>query len=507
MSGFPMNFGGMGGGGESMDGSFGPAGGMGVGGEFPGNEDVGGVGNPMMNNMNNMNNMMFMGNQMGASSMYPFQQMQGGGGMDPLSMSMSGGIPSAVGMNSQFVPELDMMALYRAKQNMSMMNRGRGGSAQEKMMAFTQEQFSKGQGRPLSGGMLPPFMGGVEVGMKRSAAEADMDTSYSSKKGKDSVKGKKRKKSKKKTDMPRRALSAYNIFFSEQREVILKEIDAREKDKGDGGGHNEEGDEKPTAEEDEKPEDDTPEKKEDQQEGVEKEGERHETEGDSKVPKVLNRTFFPKRAKRAHRKVHGKIGLVDLAREVSKRWKELDSEGKKRYENLAEADRKKHKEIMAEYQERKAAENMVSMGASDSADEDEGEDSSSLDKFKDKVPSDQDVRDSVAHQYQQRVLAEMMAARRPQQDPMARMNMNNNFMMGSRGMGTSMGMGGGMSMGGGMGMSEMQAMQNMNNMQEMNTMLEFQNQQRALMLQRMRMGGMGGMGMDGMGMGGMGPPM
>ena len=41
--------------------------------------------------------------------------------------------------------------------------------------------------------------------------------------------GKRRKKNKKSSDMPRRALSAYNIFFSEQREVILKEIEAKEK--------------------------------------------------------------------------------------------------------------------------------------------------------------------------------------------------------------------------------------------------------------------------------------
>jgi hypothetical protein len=376
------------------------------------------------------------------------------------------------------------MALFRAKQNM--MNRGGlggGTGVQDKMLAFSQEQYAKGQGLPFSSFMDGnPMIVGGPGGMKRPGMDHldDSETGKKKKKGGAADK-KKRKKAKKSTDQPRRALSAYNIFFSEQREQILKEIDAKQK----GSSKDEEGDEvkKDDAEKDVK-KDDGEDKKEDEDK---KDGD----EDDDQVPKVLNRTFFPKRQKRAHRKVHGKIGLVDLAREVSKRWKELEPEKKKHYQNLAEEDRKRHKEVMAEYQERKAAENMVSLGSNDSEDEQEDDSPPAPAAKKSKMkmeqqqqlhqsphgmgmgmPAEQDMRDSMAHQYQQRILAEMMA-RRPQPEQMAMMN---NF----------------------------GPMNGMGNMQEMNAMFEMQNQ-RALMLQRMRMSG--GM-MDGaMGMGPMGPSM
>jgi hypothetical protein len=207
-----------------------------------------------------------------------------------------------------------------------------------------------------------------------------METSTSSKKmEKNENIGKKRKKSKKSNDMPRRALSAYNIFFSEQRMVILKEIDEREltlvKDTGDADNNDEDNDhEKPKSEDDDKAVNYEMKKADDAKKVMEDHNSEEKDEGDAVAPKVLNRTFFPKHSKRAHRQVHGKIGLVELAREVSKRWKDLDAETKKKYKDLAAEDRKKHKKGMAEYQERKAAENMVSIGASDSTDEEDGVD-------------------------------------------------------------------------------------------------------------------------------------
>jgi len=88
-------------------------------------------------------------------------------------------------------------------------------------------------------------------------------------------KTKKQRREKKALDMPRRALSAYNIFFSEQRDMILKEIDGDLGNKSsDTEPKNSKGESATTIEE---------------------------------VPDVLNRNLFPARRKRAHRKVHGKL--------------------------------------------------------------------------------------------------------------------------------------------------------------------------------------------------------
>lgn len=349
--------------------------------------------------------------------------MQGQGDMG------SGGMDGFLGQGGGFVPDLDMMALLRAKQKLNMMNRGPNG-VQDKYFGF-QDQF-KGQGMP---GMGRPEDFQVSSAMidklKRSSDENDDHE--------DEHKGKKRKKAKKPNDMPRRALSAYNIFFSEQREIILKEINAKEKAKK----MKEEGktDEEIAAEQKKDAEEDEAEKK--KEEEAEKEKEK------DGVPDVMNRTFFPTRAKRAHRKVHGKIGLVSLAREVSARWKALSPEKRKHYQDLAEKDRERHKKVMADYQERKAAENMISMGSPthESQDAPAAPPAQNLDRSN----NDQDVRDSMAQQYQQRILAEMMAARQQQAgQQMMGMGMMGPGMMGMGGMSGMNGMGGmnGMAMGG-----------------------------------------------------------
>jgi len=333
-----------------------------------------------------------------------------------------GGMENFLGQSGGFVPELDMMALLRAKQKLNMMNRGTGG-VQDKLFAF-QDQLGKGQGAPMGNRPEDFQVSSAMIDkLKRSAEDMGDD-------GDDDPKGKKRKKAKKPTDMPRRALSAYNIFFSEQREIILKEIAAQEKAEKlkEEGKSEEEIAEilKADAAKDEaqKKKDEDDERKQAEEAAAE----------DDEIPNVMNRTFFPSRAKRAHRKVHGKIGLVSLAREVSSRWKGLTPEKRKHYQDLAEKDRERHKKVMADYQERKAAENMISMGspAHESQEAPAAPPAESLGRN----ANDQDIRDSMAQQYQQRILAEMMAR---QQQAAAGQQMMGMGMMGA-GM---MGMGGG----------------------------------------------------------------
>jgi len=53
--------------------------------------------------------------------------------------------------------------------------------------------------------------------------------------------------------------------------------------------------------------------------------------------------------KRPHRKTHGKIPFVELARHVSQKWKNLDQEKKAYFENLAKEELKTYKEAKAAY--------------------------------------------------------------------------------------------------------------------------------------------------------------
>lgn len=133
---------------------------------------------------------------------------------------------------------------------------------------------------------------------------------------------KKRAHKKKPADMPRRPLSAYNLFFSEERERILKEIEKKEgKAEGTAG-----------------------------EEGESKEVSVKEEKDEKEKPKALLRPLIPAQKKRRpHRKTHGKISFQQLARMVGERWKSLPEKDRKYYQDLAQEDMKRQKIAMEEY--------------------------------------------------------------------------------------------------------------------------------------------------------------
>jgi len=129
-------------------------------------------------------------------------------------------------------------------------------------------------------------------------------------------------------DGPRRPLSAYNIFFSEMRAIILEESE----------------------------------------EGVVETGNEEQLreftlracKDDAKVPRdlraftqnLMNKRQSTTSRKRVHKKSHGKVSFLTLVKTVGQRWRELPQHQKKKYEDLANLDRARYRNEIKAAEER-----------------------------------------------------------------------------------------------------------------------------------------------------------
>eukprot|EP00541_Cyclophora_tenuis_P009754 CAMPEP_0116553598 /NCGR_PEP_ID=MMETSP0397-20121206/7137_1 /TAXON_ID=216820 /ORGANISM="Cyclophora tenuis, Strain ECT3854" /LENGTH=211 /DNA_ID=CAMNT_0004078689 /DNA_START=14 /DNA_END=649 /DNA_ORIENTATION=+ len=117
-------------------------------------------------------------------------------------------------------------------------------------------------------------------------------------------------------EMPVRPLSAYNFFFSDERERILKMSQA-------------EAEGKPIKEEDQEEDQEDPEEK---------------------KKRLLEQHLNKDRTKRRpHRKTHGKIGFTSLSKLIGKRWRELPEDKKQYYRDIAAMDMDRYQRSVAEY--------------------------------------------------------------------------------------------------------------------------------------------------------------
>ncbi len=177
-----------------------------------------------------------------------------------------------------------------------------------------------------------PMMGGA--GENNSQFPAGVPVPAGSQSGSSNA-----KKHSRPADAPRRPLSAYNFFFIDERERLLKAMKER--------------DEKKAADKDDDENEDDEEGEKQEQDPLKDVDLDDSDFVPSTYDELMTLRLNNKEKPRPHRKTHGKIGFQTLAKLIATRWKALAEGRREHYKSLAAIDMDKYKEKTQAYQKKK----------------------------------------------------------------------------------------------------------------------------------------------------------